>query len=402
MVGNPPWLRAEELAADLRRRLSGRYRWWRAGGKGYANRPDLAVAFLERSLELVKPGGMVAILVPAKVATAGYGAAMRHGLAAGTTLVAVADLTGDSRAAFEATVYPLALLARKQPAPPRHRVRLAFGSGATIPQTSLHGGGPWLLGREPLRAALAELREGHPTVASVVSCHLGLKTGANRLFLDPPAVEPEVLRWAIRGRDVLPFALRGRTRLLWTHGTDGSPLPRLPPRAAAHLAPHLAALRSRTDYHGGPPWTLFRTHAAAGEHRVVWADLARLLRAVSLTGRSDTIPLNSCYVALARSDAEADRLAAWLNSTWLRAAARAGAVPAAGRCSRYTAVTVGALPLPVSALADSDLSTLAQLAVAGRPVQKELDDIVARHLSLKPAHRTALSTSLGGRAEHRG
>jgi len=37
-------------------------------------------------------------------------------------------------------------------------------------------------------------------------------------------------------------------------------------------------------------------------------------------------------------------------------------VPAAGGCFRYTAATVGALPLPQSALADPDLSTIARLA----------------------------------------
>jgi hypothetical protein len=234
-----------------------------------------------------------------------------------------------------------------------------------------------------------------------MSCHLGLKTGANRLFLSPPEVEPEVLRWAIRGRDVAPFLIRRRTRLLWTHGPDGSPLPRLPPRAAAHLGPHAAALRARTDYVGGPPWALFRARAATGPHRVVWADLARDLRAVSLADMPDTIPLNSCYVALARDDPEADRLAAWLNSSWLRAAARAGAVPAAGGCARYTAATVGALPLPASALADSDLSTLARLAAEGRRVQADLDDITARHLGLSEAHRRALLAALDGRAEDR-
>ena len=42
-----------------------------------------------------RPGGMVAMLVPAKVATAGYGAVLRHALTASTTLIAVADLTTD-------------------------------------------------------------------------------------------------------------------------------------------------------------------------------------------------------------------------------------------------------------------------------------------------------------------
>jgi hypothetical protein len=401
VVGNPPWLRAEEVPTELRRRLAGRYRWWRAGGAGYANRPDLSVAFLERSLELAKPGGMVAMLVPAKLASAGYGTAARHALAAGATLVAVADLTGDPKASFEATVYPLALVVRKAAAASRHRVRIALQRGRTVAQSSLRGGGPWLLRREPVRAILAALREEHPAFESVVSCHLGVKTGANRLFLNPPRVEPEVLRWAVRGRDVTPFLVRRRTRLLWTHGPDGSPLPRLPPQAAAHLGPHAAALRARSDYVGGPPWTLFRARAVTQPHRVVWADLARDLRAASLADMADTIPLNSCYVALARNDPEADRLAAWLNSSWLRAAARAGAVPAAGGCSRFTAATVGALPLAAAALADPDLSTLARLAAEGRRVQADLDDVTARHLCLTEAHRRTLLAALDGRAEDR-
>jgi hypothetical protein len=134
---------------------------------------------------------------------------------------------------------------------------------------------------------------------------------------------------------------------------------------------------------------------------VVWADLARVLRAASLTDQ-ETIPLNSCYVALARSDEEAARIAAWLNCSWVRAAARAGAVPAAGGCARYTMGTVGALPLPPGVLADRDLSTLNHAARGGGPVQAELDDITARHLDLGASHRAALLGSLRRCAEHRG
>ncbi len=402
VVGNPPWLRAEEMPPELRRRLAGRYRWWRSGSPGYANRPDLAVAFLERSLELAAPGGVVALLVPAKIAAAGYGAAARHALAAGTALVAVADLTGTPHASFDATVYPLALVARKEAPPPRHRVRVSLGPGATVPQTSLRGGAPWVLGRQPLRDALAAMREEHPRLDSVVSCHLGLKTGANGVFLDPPGVESEMLRWALRGRDLAPFSARRRTRLLWTHGVDGSPLPRLPPRTAAYIEPHVALLRARADYAGGPPWTLFRVRAASAPHRVAWADLAPGLRAVSLSGLPDIIPLNSCYVAQLPSDAQADRLAAWLNTSWIRAAARAGAVPAAGGCARYSAATVGALPLPVGVLTDDDLTTLARSARDGGRVQAELDDITARYLGLDASRRSALLGSLERGAEHRG
>jgi hypothetical protein len=402
LLGNPPWLRAEELSPEFRRRLAGRYHWWRSAGHGYGNRPDLAVAFLERSLELTAPGGVVAMLVPAKIGAAGYGTAARHALAAGTTLVTIADLTGSKEDAFEATVYPLALVLRKAAATPRHRVRTGFGSGPTVPQSSLGGGSPWLLRGHAIRDTLTAMRQEHPTIESAVSCHLGLKTGANRIFLNPPDVEGELVRWAIRGRDVAPFRIRRRTRLLWTHQDHGSPLPRLPPRAAAYLAQHLAALRSRTDYMGGPPWTLFRTRAASAPHRVIWADLARELRAASLAGQADAIPLNSCYVATVDSPHAADRLAAWLNSSWLRAAARAGAMPAAGGCARYTATTVGALPLPAAVLDDDDLSSLTRSARDGGRVQDDLDDIAARHLGLSAAQRSALLASLERDSADRG
>jgi hypothetical protein len=378
-----------------RERLAGRYRWWVSAGRGYANRPDLAVAFLERAVELTAPNGVVALLVPAKLATAGYGSTARHALAATTTLLHLADLSGRRAAAFEATVYPLAVVLRKARPAGRHRVRtnLTAHGGAAIAQSRLAGGGPWVLVREPLRQALAAVTGEHPVLESVLGCHLGLKTGANDIFLDPPDdLETDLIRLAVRGRDVGPFVVEPGRRLLFTHSEDGRPLPSLPPIAAAYLRSHAARLRARADYAGGSPWTLFRVVAATARYRVVWPDLARRLTAAALVGRRDAelVPLNTCYVAPARSATEAERVAAWLNSTWLRAAARAGAVPAAGGFARYTAGVVGRLPLPSAVLACDSLPVLARAARQGEPVQDELDELTARHLDLSAGARSAL------------
>ncbi len=406
VVGNPPWLRAEELPAETRRRLAGRYRWWRAGGLGYANRPDLAVAFLERALELASPGGVVGFLVPAKLATAGYGAAARHGLATSATLLRVADLSRRRDAVFEATVYPLAVVVRKAPPPPAHRVRteLSPTGGRGIRQSRMAGGGPWLLAREPLRAVLAAMGHGHPRLDALIPCHLGLKTGANRIFLNPPAeLEGEVLRRAIRGRDIRPFRVRACTALLYTHGADGIPLRALPPRASAYLTTHAALLRARADYTGGPVWALFRAIGATAGHRVVWADLARDLAAAPLTAPGDEwlVPLNTCYVARPDSKRAADCLSAWLNSSWMRAAALAGAVPAASGFARFTAGTVGRLPLTPAALADPELAALAEAGRRGHSIQGDLDDITAGHLGLTRSARAALLRFLARRAADR-
>ncbi len=405
VVGNPPWLRAEEMSPDLRRQLAGRYRWWRTAGRGYAHQPDLAVAFLERSVELTAPGGVVALLVPAKLATAGYGALARHSLAAATTLVSVADLTGQPDAAFDATVYPLAVIARRSAPPRDHRVRtsLPIGSRCSVQQTRLLGGGPWILRHDRMRRILAALGRAHPSLGEQITCHLGVKTGANRVFLDPPGeLEPEVMRWALRGRDLRAFRPVPRLRLLWTHSPDGSPRRALPIRAAAYLAPHHALLRTRADWDHGPPWSLFRTRPAVAPHRVVWADLARELKAVALTGPEDhdLIPLNTCYLAALDDGTQAESLAAWLNSTWLRAAARASAVPAAGGFARYTATTMDALPLPPAVLRSPELAGLARAGRRGEPVQDQLDALCARYLGLSPASQCALRQLARPRPDH--
>lgn len=400
VVGNPPWLRSEDIPRAERTRLAGRYRWWGRGG-GWSNRPDLAVAFLERAFELVKPGGTVALLLPAKLASARYGAPARHALAASATLVRIADLTNDPEAAFEATVYPLALVARRDPAPAAHRVFTSLASPrGGIPQSRLRGGGPWVLANGRGQRLLAAVTREHPALGDSFTCHLGLKTGANAVFLDPPStIEPHLIRYALRGRDVRPFTSKAGPRLLYTHGRDGRPLASLPRGAAAHVASHERTLRARVDFIGGPVWSLFRTRAATAHHRVVWADLGRDLAAAALTAAEDhdRIPLNTCYVAVTESPDEADRLAAWLNSTWIRIAARMRAVPAAGGFVRFAASTVSRLPLPPGALRDSRLGALAIAARGGTPIQHDLDHLAATHLGLSATDQDALRSLVVGR-----
>jgi hypothetical protein len=127
------------------------------------------------------------------------------------------------------------------------------------------------------------------------------------------------------------------------------------------------------------------------------------LVAVALSKPSDRehIPLNSCYVAPMRTGAEAERLAAWLNSTWLGAAARTGAVPAASGFARFNAQVVARLPLPDRVLADVRLSRITREGRAGQAVQEELDDIVARHLGLSASAQTALRSVVDVAAQHR-
>jgi hypothetical protein len=359
---------------------------------------------VERGLELLAPKGVLAFLVPGKLATAGYAAAAREGLSRRTTISVATSLGQEPRSQFDATVYPMALVASLSPPPESHRLRAGLdAAGEGTPQRAL-GSSPWARVAEAAREALDRLRREFPSLGQRVSCHLGVKTGLNQAFLDPPPeVESHLVRWAVRGRDVEPFRIRRSRRLLWPCDDSGRPLQALPPAAARHVAVHAAQLRRRADHSGGPLWALFRTRAASAPHRVIWADVARRLEAVALTGESggDAIPLNSCYVAPVPNPGAAWRLSAWLNCTWCRALAAAVADPASGGFARFNARVVSQLPCPATVLTDTGLLALGREGATGEVSQEALDERCADLLALAPSERDALAGVAGAGADPR-
>jgi hypothetical protein len=399
VVGNPPWVRAEELPRTLRQELAERYRWFRtAGGRGYRNAPDLSVAFVERGMELLSPGGALALVVPAKLAMAGYAATLRHGLASGATLHRVAAIETTAGARFDATVYPMALVASRHRPAPGHLVASGDAGAGPVPQHELVGGGPWLLVGAGVRRVLARLAEAHPRLGEHVRARLGVKTGADDVFLaDEPDIEPPLLRRAVRGRDVRAFRADPGPWLRWPCDASGAPLETLPPQASAWAARHRTALLTRADYRGGPAWAVFRTVGAVAPHRVVWADLGRRLTAAALCGPDAhaKVPLNTCYVAPTTDEMAAESLAALLNSTYLRRFARAIAPPAANGFHRFNARVVESLPCPEAAWRDARLAALAREGGGGADVQVALDAHVADLLGLAEEERRALADAPG-------
>src|SRR5690606_35968560 len=121
VIGNPPWVRAHEIAPAVRERLRSRYTvlrnpGWRAGARaagapaGFASQPELASAFVERSLELLAPGGTLAMLLPAKLWRTLSGAGVRTILAQRARPRLLEDWS-DAPPLFDAVVYPSLMVA---------------------------------------------------------------------------------------------------------------------------------------------------------------------------------------------------------------------------------------------------------------------------------------------------
>jgi hypothetical protein len=286
----------------------------------------------------------MALLVPAKLATAGYAESLRRYLAGRCTTTVVAPLDETAATTFGAAVYPMALVvARVEPdAGAMTGTRLGPRDPAhQVAQRVLQADGPWVL--DPDAAAVARrLEHDFPTLARQWAPQLGVKTGADSLFLvaDPlPGTRP-----VVRGRDVARWEVTPRRHLLWTHDASGRPLAQLPEATAARLAPFADRLQRRTDYHGGPVWQLFRIALAVVPHRVLWVDLAREILAV--VPPPEIVPLNTVYGIATRCAADAHALAALLNTRWCTALGRLAADPARGGFRRFNARVVGRLPLP--------------------------------------------------------
>jgi SAM-dependent methyltransferase len=374
IAGNPPWVRLHNIPTAMRDALRARYRAFReaawmpgaeetGAGRGFAAQVDLAALFVERSLALTRPGGTVALLLPAKLWRSLAGGGVRRVLDDRAQLLAIEDWA-ESRAAFDAAVYPSFLHARRRGEEPDDDepsvVRIAVHHRDDALEWKMararvalddSPGAPWLLLPPDARAAFDRLAAaGTPLARSSLGRPiLGVKSGCNEAFIVTPRagwrgasndfwpvtsgdregrVERRMLRPLLRGESVRAWrAESDESAVLWTHDANDAPLKQLPSGASGWLTPWRRQLESRADAQRAPRWwTLFRTDAARSHQaRVVWADIGKSPRALVLPPGDDTVPINSCYVARTSSLDDAFALSALLNSpvaaAWLAAIA---------------------------------------------------------------------------------
>ncbi|HWL39527.1 MAG TPA: N-6 DNA methylase [Gemmatimonadaceae bacterium] len=394
VIGNPPWVRLHNIEPSSRERLRRDFRVyreapWRLGaelsgaGRGFAAQVDMAALFVERSQDLLKPGGTMALLLPSKLWRCLAGGGVRALLADKAELVLLEDHAAD-QSSFDAAVYPSLLVCRHDAESPRNGMR---GSPAlmrcevrsreracrwTSPPADLSfdrtPGSPWLLMPPDARKAFDRVRDaGTPLAGSMFGRPLlGVKTGCNEAFLvhvesldaesatingnsRADMVERELLRRTVRGESLSAFAQgKAAEHIIWPHDAHGRPLASLPPLARRWFVRYHDRLSQRSDLHGRKEWwSAFRVESACSTMaRVIWADIGRRPQAIVSPPGDDLIPLNTCYAVRAPSLADARALAALLNSPLAAAWLDAIAEPARGGYRRFLGWTMSLFPIP--------------------------------------------------------
>ncbi len=122
VLGNPPYLAHRAQATTAKAGRAARYRTARG-------QYDLSVLFIERGLELLRPGGVLGYLVPNGFMAADYGQPLRELLAGHSSLLRLEDVSR-STAFPGAAAYPVILITRNT-SPPAEQQIVVTGPGRT-------------------------------------------------------------------------------------------------------------------------------------------------------------------------------------------------------------------------------------------------------------------------------
>jgi len=197
VIGNPPFVNVERLDPDVKA-------VYREAFPDLQKRFDLFVPMAARALDLTRPGGHLALVLPQAFLTQAYAEPLRRRFLAETTLLrlAEADFPG-------ASVRTVLLTARKSPPPADHQILLSVGREEKLPQAPLSGLPEARIpsrGGEAFAIALSAFERGVP-LGEVAFATWGVRgvpiTTFHRDAADHPSCRP-----MIKGDGIEPYHVR--------------------------------------------------------------------------------------------------------------------------------------------------------------------------------------------------
>ncbi len=354
ILGNPPWYSLHTRDCDEQATLRRLYQTAQKPDQqpNFTNQSmDISALFVEKSLQVTRPGGVVAMLLPNKLFNAPSYERFRQYVAVHAETVDMKDWSALSP--FDAATYPADVILMKRHAP-------------------YHANTGWLTDHDAVRSVLLEDTPLMRNVASdnTLQSHFtlkrGLRTSANDLFLcrltesdaqtgisqvqvaseaEPVSIETSQLYPIIRGTDIRPFHVTIQHHLILTHTlTDLSkPMTDLPALTQKWFQRHQTRLSSRSGIRRGPYTAIFGASQCLRRPKVVWRDIGRMLSAV-FEPREDVFVLNTAYYIPVADERMGYLLSGFLNSTPIREYCQKRAEYARGGYRRFFAWLIGEIP----------------------------------------------------------
>ena len=282
IVGNPPYIRLEHLPKELLKAY--RSRW-----SSLFDRADLYVAFIENSLELLKPEGRLGFICADRWMKNRYGGPLRSIVAKEFHLESYVDFTGCPAFFDEVDAYPAVTIIRKgrgdstrvafRPAISREclvPLAKALTSRKEHPQVTLlsgicRGDQPWSFNENGGMDIIRKLEANFPVLeATGCKVGIGVATGADAIFIAPDAhldVEPERKLPLVTTKDIRNGEVEWGGRYVLNPFEDDGRLvdPNQYPKFRAYIESHREIIQKRNVAIRNPKgWfrTIDRIHAS--------------------------------------------------------------------------------------------------------------------------------------------
>jgi adenine-specific DNA-methyltransferase len=268
VVGNPPYVRIEQIASELQTEYRGRY-------QSLYDRADLYVAFIERGLGLLGPRGLLSFVCADRWTLNRYGGPLRKLIADDYHVRSYVDLHQASPFESEVIAYPAIFSIGREPAGPVMVTRMAngsaieceairaalrsgkeSGSGAVAFYPSwFEGDAPWIVTSPEQREALHLLESKFSLIehGGGVRVGIGVATGRDEVFiLDKEAakfagIEKDRLVPLVKREDIEQGRIHDRGRyVVNTFRDDGGVVDLADyPKLALYLKEHAGVIRKR-------------------------------------------------------------------------------------------------------------------------------------------------------------
>jgi hypothetical protein len=265
VVGNPPYVRIEQVAPALQREYRRRF-------SSIYDRADLYVAFIEQGLNLLGSEGVLSFVCADRWTLNKYGAPLRRFIAEHFRVRCYIDLHQASPFESEVIAYPaifaigrgktervsVAAIATASPEECGAVIASMSGAGqatagvvATQYETWFRADEPWVLSTPEQLAILRELEDRHaPLETGDTKVRIGVATGNDKVYIVGPDadIEAERLVPLVMRDDIEAGRIRdGKRFVINTFRTDGGGVIDLGdyPRLARYFKAHDDSVRAR-------------------------------------------------------------------------------------------------------------------------------------------------------------
>jgi adenine-specific DNA-methyltransferase len=220
VIGNPPYVRMEQIK-HLKPLFSEIY-------SCFSGRADLYVYFYERSLTLLRQGGVLSFISSDTFLNRDFGEKLRVFLTENTSIEILIDF-GET-GVFTAFTEPCIILVRRGGDPnPKVRVlkwdesesvqnvRAKIESKLFVLPQSHFGSTPWRIESPRINDVIGRLERSGATIGSITNHRIlyGVKTGLNDAFVIDEATRKELIRKDKNSKELIKPFLRGRDIGRW-------------------------------------------------------------------------------------------------------------------------------------------------------------------------------------------